>query len=202
MIGKSTFLGALVALLFAGAASAQDYGAMLNQALQQDRALTQRIRQAEAGVVQQVLRSPDFWAKYRQFRMAGGQLSEQQYAYQYAATGGFSAPGMARFRQSEISNQQGEIASWQRYRGAQMQRGAAQTNYAEGYFRNQRQAGDVLTGNAWYADPRSGQTYVLPYMGANGGYDPRTGQQFVRDGSGNYWASTAQGGWYQMYPTR
>ncbi|MEO7326783.1 MAG: hypothetical protein ABIW82_18325, partial [Dokdonella sp.] len=83
-----------------------DYGAMLQQQLQQSQRLSQQMQRAENDVVRRLMQNPDCIAKYEQHRAAGGGLSFEQFAYQYAATGGFSAQGMARFRQSEQANQQ------------------------------------------------------------------------------------------------
>jgi hypothetical protein len=118
--------------------------------------------------------NPDCQAKYQQHIAQGGRLSYPQFAYQYAATGGFSAQGMANYRQSESANQQREAAAAQGLRQAQAARGQAQQQYAAGYARNQAEAGEVLRGNSSWVDPGNGQQRALPYMGPNGGYqDPR-----------------------------
>ncbi|MEO5625456.1 MAG: hypothetical protein ABIQ70_05560, partial [Dokdonella sp.] len=133
---------------------------------------------------------------------AGGGLSFEQFAYQYAATGGFSAQGMARFRQSEQANQQREQSARQDYQQAQQQRGEAQQAYADGYVANQQEAGRVMQGNSSWVDAATGGTRALAYTGANDAVDPNTGQRFHRDESGQYYAQGADGRWYPMAPAR
>ena len=179
-----------------------DYGAMLQQQLQQSQRLTRQMQQAENNVVQQLMHNPDCIAKYQQHRAGGGNLSFEQFAYQYAATGGFSAQGMARLRQSEHANQQREQSAWQDYQQAQQQRGQAQQAYAEGYSANQQEAGRVMQGNSSWVDPATGGTRALAYTGANDAVDTNTGQRFHRDESGQYYAQGADGRWYPMEPAR
>jgi hypothetical protein len=179
-----------------------DYGAMLQQQLQQGERLTQQMQQAESTIVQRAMQNPDCIAKYRQHVAAGGGLSFEQFAYQYAATGGFSAQGMARFRQGEQANQQREHAAWQDYRQAQQQRGDAQAAYAEGYIANQQEAGRVMQGNSSWVDPATGTARALAYIGPDDAVDTNTGQRFHRDESGQYYAQGADGRWYAMAPAR
>lgn len=202
-----------VALLAAGAASAQvsyggynlgpDYGAMIQQQQAQQQLMNQRMQQQQNAIVQQAMQNPDCQAKYRQHLAQGGRLSYEQFAYQYVATGGFSSEGLARYRQSEQQSQQREAAAWQGVRQAEAARGQAQQQYADGYRRNQAEAGEVLRGNSSWVDPTTGQQRALPYLGPNGGYtDPRTGQRYWRDANGQYFVQAGNGGWYPMNPAR
>lgn len=202
----------LLQAMFATSASAQvyqsgynlgpDYGAMLQQQLQQGQRLSQQMQQAESDVVQRLMQNPDCIAKYRHHRAAGGSLSFAQFAYQYAATGGFSAQGMARFRQSERANQQREQSAWQDYQQAQQQRGATQRAYADGYIADQQEAGRVMQGNSSWVDPATGNTRALAYIGTSDAVDTNTGQHFHRDESGQYYAQGTDGRWYPMNPSR
>lgn len=202
----------LVQLLGAAAAPAQvyqsgydlgpDYGAMLQQQLQQSAALSQQMQTAEQQLVQQVMQNPDCLAKYQQHRAMGGQLSYPQFAWQYAATAGFSNDGIARFRAAEQRNQQAEQHSWQGYRQAQDQRAQAQQAYADGYAANQAEAGRVLQGNSSWVDPATGQTQSLAYAGQNVSVDPATGRTYYRDDSGQYYVRGDDGLWYAMTPGR
>ena len=187
---------------FAGATAAQDFDAMIRQQLQAGQALSMQMQQAEQQIVQQVMQNPDCQAKYQQHLAAGGTLSYPQFAYQYAATGGFTPGGMANYRRSEQANQAAEQAAWNGYRGAQDQRAAAQSAYAEGYSRNQGEAGRVMQGESTWVDPTSGQSYALSYLGGNSYADPNTGRQFVRDGNGQFYAQGPDGRWYPMAPSR
>ena len=205
-----TGLGAAALFFAASCASAQvyyggynlgpDYGAMVQQQLQQGQVLDAQIQQAQQAAVQRTMQDPNCAARYREHLAAGGQLSYAQFAYQYAATGGFSAEGMARYRSSEQANQQRERAAWNGYRSAQDQRGAVQQEYANGYARNQNEAGEVMRGNSAWIDPLSGQTRELSYIGANAYSDPQTGQQYRRDDYGRYYVQGSDGLWYAMTP--
>ena len=119
------------------------------------------------------------------------------------ATGGFTAEGMARYRQSESASQQRELAAAQGLRQAQAARGQAQQQFAQGYARNQAEAGEVLRGNSSWVDPSSGRQRALPYLGPNGTYqDQATGQRYWRDPSGQYYVQAGNGPWMAMAPAR
>jgi hypothetical protein len=179
-----------------------DYGAMLNRMLEQDRQLGERIRQSEQNVVQEAMQNPVCQAAYQQHLAAGGRMPYPNFAYQCAATGGFTPDGIQRFQQSEAANRAREMQALQGLRQAEQNRGAAQQNYTEGYFRNQQEAGNVLRGNGTWFDPTVGQV-VLPYLQPGvPQYDANTGQTYVMDPYGNYFARTAAGYWYQITPAR
>ena len=220
LLARSTGIGALAALLamivalcVETPASAQmyqngydigpDYGAMLRQQLQKSQQLDREMQARTADIVQRTMQNPDCYAKYQQHLAQGGTLSYAQFAYQYAATGGFTPDGIRRYRQSEQQNQQAEYQKWQELQQAQRQRGQAQQQYADSYRRNQSQAGDVLQGKSWWIDPTTGQTQSLPYLGPNQGYvDPQTGNRYWRNEQGYYAVQTPGGQWYWMTPTQ
>lgn len=180
-----------------------DYGAMINQQLQQQQMMNQQMQQREAMIVQQVMQDPRAQALYQQHRAQGGQLSFPQFAYQYAATGGFTPEGMARFRQSESASQQREQQSWAGLQQAQRDRAEAQQAQRDGYWRNQNEAGLGLQGRGTYYDPGSGGTLVLPNLQPGQvSRDPRTGQAFVMDQRGNYYGQAPNGQWYPLQPAR
>lgn len=79
--------------------------------MQKQQLMNQQMQQQQNTIVQRTMQSPDYQAKYQHHLAQGGRLSPQQFAYQYAATGGFSAEGMARYRQSESQNQQREMVA-------------------------------------------------------------------------------------------
>lgn len=193
---------ALVLATLAGSAAAQDFDAMIRQQLQAGQALSMQMQQAEQQIVQQTMQNPDCQAKYRQHLAGGGQLSYLQFAYQYAATGGFSPQGIANYRRSEQANQAAEQATWNGYRNAQDQRGAAQAAYSDAYFAGQAEQGRVMQGQSTWTDPTTGQSRALSYLGGNAYADPNTGQQFVRDGNGQFYAQGPDGQWYPMTPSR
>lgn len=179
-----------------------DYGAMLNQQLQRSQQLDREMQARTADIVQRTMQNPDCYAKYQHLAQ-GGTLSYPQFAYQYAATGGFTPDGIQRYRASERQNQQKEHQAWQDWQRAQRERGQAQQQYADGYSRNQNQAGDVLQGRSWWIDPTTGQRQSLAYIGPNQGYvDHQTGNRYWRDEAGRYAVQTPNGQWYWMIPTQ
>ena len=192
----------LVLATLAGGAAAQDFDAMIRQQLQAGQALSMQMQQAEQQIVQQTMQNPDCQAKYQQHLAAGGQMSYPQFAYQYAATGGFSQQGIANYRRSEQANQAAEMATWNGYRNAQDQRSAAQAAYSDAYFAGQAEQGRVMQGQSTWTDPTTGQSRALSYLGGNAYADPNTGQQFVRDGNGQFYAQGPDGQWYPMTPSR
>jgi len=180
-----------------------DYGAMLNQQLQRGQQLDREMQARTADIVQRTMQNPDCYAKYQQHLAQGGTLSYPQFAYQYAATGGFTPDGIQRYRHSEQQNQQKEHQAWLDWQRAQRERGQAQQQYADGYSRNQNQAGDVLQGRSWWIDPTTGQRQSLAYIGPNQGYvDYQTGNRYWRDEQGRYAVQTPNGQWYWMVPTQ
>jgi len=180
-----------------------DYGAMLNQQLQRSQQLDREMQARTADIVQRTMQNPDCYAKYQQHLAQGGTLSYPQFAYQYAATGGFTPDGIQRYRTSEQQNQQKERQAWQDWQRAQRERGQAQQQHADGYSRNQNQAGDVLQGRSWWIDPTTGQRQSLAYIGPNQGYvDDQTGNRYWRDENGRYAVQTPNGQWYWMVPTQ
>lgn len=180
-----------------------DYGAMLREKLQQNQQLDREMQARTADIVQRTMQNPDCYARYQQHLAQGGTLSYPQFAYQYAATGGFTPEGIQRYRSSEQENQRREYQAWQDWQRAQKERGQAQQHYADGYARNQNQAGDVLQGKSWWIDPTTGQRQSLPYLGPNQGYvDWRTGNRYWRDQSGRYAVLTPSGQWHWMVPTQ
>lgn len=180
-----------------------DYGAMLREQQARGQQLDREIQSRTAEIVERTMRNPDCHAKYLQHVAQGGTLSYPQFAYQYAATGGFTPEGIQRYRSSEQQNQQREFQAWQELQRAQRERSQARQQYADRYSRNQNQAGDVLQGRSWWIDPTTGQRKSLAYIGPNQGYvDPQTGNRYWRDGSGRYAVQTPSGQWSWMIPTQ
>ena len=136
-----------------------DYGAMLNQELQRGQQLDREMQARTADIVQRTMQNPDCYAKYQQHLAQGGTLSYPQFAYQYAATGGFTPDGIQRYRRSEQQNQQKEHQAGLDWQRAQRERGQAQQQNADRYSRNQNQAGDVLQGRSWWIDPTTGHYF-------------------------------------------
>lgn len=205
VLGGATLLAANAAtaqVYYGGYDLGPDYGAMIQQTLQQQQARNAAMQQMEQAIVQRAMQDPNCAAMYRQHQAQGGMLPYAQFAYQYAATGGFTPDGIARYRSSEQDNQRREQAAWGGYRAAQDERGAAQQTHMDGYAHNQNEAGEVLRGNTSWVDPTSGETRALSYTGAYAYTDPASGRQYRRDTSGQYYAQGADGLWYAMTPAQ
>jgi hypothetical protein len=180
-----------------------DYSAMLRESQRQDALLTQRLQQQQMQVVQQVSQDPRAQALYRQHLARGGQLSFPQFAYQYAATGGFTPEGIARYRRSEAYNQRREHEAWAGLMQAEQDRSAAMLGLQESYGRGQYNAGLNLQGQASYIDPTNGTTRQLPYLQPGTvSRDLHTGQPFMMDQNGHYMAQAQNGTWYYLQPGR
>jgi hypothetical protein len=176
---------------------------MLREQQARSQQLDREIQARTADIVQRTMQNPDCYAKYQQHLAQGGTLSYPQFAYQYAATGGFTPDGIQRYRRSEQQNQQKEHQAWLDWQRAQRERGQAQQQNADRYSRNQNQAGDVLQGRSWWIDPTTGQRQSLAYIGPNQGYvDHQTGNRYWRDEQGRYAVQTPNGQWYWMVPTQ
>ena len=211
MACKKALLFAAVAALSAGEARAQtmyrgydigpDFGRMLQEQLRRGEELGQEMRQREAEIIEQTMQDPRCQAMYQQYRARGGPASFPEFAYRYAATGGFSPQGIAQWNQNEAANAARERAAVQRLRQAEQQRGNAQRRQNDRFYQQQEERGRTITGQGTWIDPYTGQRQVLPYLGPNSTYtDPRSGNQYARDQSGRYWVRTPTGQEYPMQP--
>lgn len=201
------------ALLFADAAGAQvsyggydlgpDYGAMIRQVQQQQQAMNWQMQQQMQAVVAQAMQNPDCQAKYRAHLAQGGTLPYAQFAYQYAATAGFTPDGLARFHAGEADNQRREAAAYAGLRQAEANSAAALAENAQHHAAGQHDLGETLAGNAGWIDPHDGERKSLSYLGDDTAYtDPHSGRVYRRDASGQYYAQGADGLWYAMTPAR
>lgn len=205
-------VAALALSLWMGTATAQtyyggydigpDFDAMLNQMFQQQQMLGQQMQNTHANVIQQVMRDPRAQAMYQQHLASGGRMSFPEFAYAYAATGGFTPEGMRQYQQNEAANRSREHQAWQGAQQAGRNRAMAQGNHAESYFHNQQEAGNIMQGRSSWINPHDGRTYALPYIGPSPVYDPQTGNYFGRDNLGNQWVGTPDGYWTLMTPAR
>lgn len=205
---RTAFMAGLAALAASGAQAqvyyggynlGPDYGAMIAQAQAQQAAQNAQMQQMTASIVQQNMRNPQVQAAWNQHRAQGGGMSLEQFAYQWAATGGFSPQGMAYYQQNEAANRAKEMAALQGVRQAEAARGQAQRNLQEGYARNQAEAGRNLQGRRTYADPATGGQVALQYLQpGQPSYDPGSGRTYVMDGNGTYWSAGPDGYWTPM----
>lgn len=147
-------------------------------------------------IVQQNMQNPQVQALYQQHLAAGGGGSFEEFAYAYAATGGFTPQGMAQYGQTSAAINAQQAEAMANYRQAQADSAAALNAYSGGYVQNSQEMGNVITGSATYYGPQ-GST-VLPY-----GWQPDTtntynGQTYYVDAYGQYNWVDPNSGWY--YP--
>lgn len=179
---------------------AQDYGAMIQQQLQAGNNLAQQMQQYEQNIVQQNMQNPQVQAMYQQHLAQGGQMSFEQFAYSYAATGGFTPQGMQYHNQNERNIQQRESAAIQAYRQNQANNAQALQQMHESNANIAHHRGNLLNGTTDYVDPSTGQQYNLPHTTQpnNYYYDQGNQQMYYNDPSGNYHREDQNGYWYQL----
>lgn len=189
-----------VSVFIPGAVLAQDYGAMLQQQMQQFNQLGAQMQAMEQQIVQQNMNNPQIQAMYRNYLAQGGTMSFQQFAYNYAATGGFTAEGMARYRQNEMNIQQREQAAINAYRQNQAQNNEVLQQRHRRNAEIAHQRGNLLEGTTDYRDPATGTQYNLPHTAEpnSWSHNPNTGENFHRDGLGNYRRQDPNGYWYDL----
>ncbi len=175
---------------------ADDYGAMLQQSLQQSDQLTQQMQQAQANIIQQNLQNPQVQAMYQQHLAQGGSMTPEQFAYMYAATGGFSRQGMTNYNRTTQDIQQRDQASINAYRDNQYRNNLDMQNRFQRNDEIAHQRGNLLNGTTDYVDPNTGAQYNLSHTAQPNTqtYNPNTGESFYRDGQGNY-QRIDQNGW-------
>lgn len=173
-------------------AGAQDFTAMINaQMAQMDAVLAQGQQQVNA-IVQQRMQDPAVQAAYQQ-HLARARASGMQpwnfetFAYNYAATGGFSAQGVAAWQQNEAANNAKVMSAWQGLREAEANRAAAQADNAASFSRNMNEAGNQLMGNSTFASP-NGYSSVLPHTWQANSLHVYEGNTYYVDVSGQYFA--------------
>ena len=120
-------------------ASAQDYGAMVQQSMNRMNQNIANGQQMINNIVQQRMHDPQVQASYQQYvaqMRSRGQpaMDYPTYTYNYIYTRGFSNDGTAHARANEANIQANERAAVQRLREAEARRGAAQQQQRDSYF--------------------------------------------------------------------
>ena len=179
---------------------AQNYEAMLQQQLQQSAMLAQQMQQAQADLVQRNMQNPQVQAMYQQHLAQGGSMSFDQFAYNYAATGGFTAEGKARYFQNEQNIQRRDQAAMNDYRANQAANAQALQQMHERNNQIAHQRGNLLNGTTDYVDPSTGSRYNLPHTAQPGDVyqDPNSGDPFAMDQHGDYYRGDNDGSWYGL----
>ncbi len=176
----SILTAAAMALMLAAAnAGATDWYGMVNQQAAEQVAYVQ-------GIVQQNMANPQIQAQYRQALANGYRGSIDQYAYGYAATGGYTPQGYANYEatSAQIAAQQQNAMNG--YQAAVQNSRNAIDGLNDVYSRNTNEAGNGLMGNGTYSSPYPNANQVLP-----DGWQPNTvnhyqGQDYWVDHAGNY----------------
>lgn len=191
----ATLLAAALACL-PPVASAQDYGAMIQQ---QMNLMNQRLAQGQNMVqqmVQQRMQDPRVQQAWQQYlAQTGGRpaMDYPTFTYNYIYTAGFSAAGIQHARSTEARNQAGERAAHDGYRQAQQQRAAAMQDQRNGHFAQQQEAGRGLMGQSTYQVGAA--TQVLPHTWQPGSLHEHQGRTYYVDPSGQYFQREANGWW-------
>jgi hypothetical protein len=182
----------IVSVAVVAVAGAQDFTRMdlnaMNNAFNYSQ--NQQMNTQLDAVIRAKMNDPNFQAAYKQHLAQGGRSTPQQFAYWHAATRGGSAEGMAYFRATETRNQINEQNSYNAYLQAQAARAQAQTQWMNGFHRNNVEFGNTMRGNSTYMNPYSGFNYVLPHT-------LQPGQQY-RDTMGNVFQMDSRGNYYQF----
>lgn len=172
-----------------------DYGEMARQAIERQNQIVRQAEQRGQQAVQQAMNDPRCQAMYQQELQKGCRLSFQQFAYEYARNGGFTAEGKLKAFQVEQANQAKEKQAHQGLLEAQQRSREAINGWQEGYRRNQNEAGNVMTGKMTYVDPQ-GRQFVLPYLQPGYTTDRNTGTVYHLDQFGRYHYMQNNSGWW------
>ena len=180
-------------------ARAQNYEAMIQQELQKGQAMNAQMQAMQRGIVQQNMQNPRVREMYQGYLRSGGTLSFETYAYNYAATGGFTPEGMARYRLSESQIQQNERRAIEDYRASQAASAEALGRMHERNSEIAHARGNLLNGTTDYRNPRTGAEYNLPHTLPDESVfrDPASGNVFRNDAQGNY-QEEEEGTWEQL----
>lgn len=212
-----TFATALIfAVALAHVSLAQDLNAyMQNQLNQTDARMQQyyqqmnqldyQMQQAQNQIVNQNMNNPAVQQMFQQYQNAGspyGQMTYEQFAYAYAATGGFSAQGMENYNRTTREINARDSAAQRDYQNYVNNLWSSTNQYrSEVYDRQQRDFGDLMTGSTWYGNSGDGQRYYLPYTAQQGQmYTDGYGRTFMVDAGGNYQMVDANGNQSYLNP--
>lgn len=194
---KSILTAPVLALtLVAANAGATDWYGMVNQQAAEQAAYVQ-------GIVQQNMANPQIQAQYQQALANGYQGSIEQFAYGWAATGGYSDGGKANYAATsrQIATQQQNAMNG--YHAAVENSRNAMNGLNDGFSRNMQEAGNGLMGNGTYSSPYPNSNQVLPYGWQQNTVNQYNNQHYWVDHAGNYYhIDPNNSGWMApVYPT-
>ena len=199
---KSITTALFASLLLVQTGQAQDWNAyMQNQVTQTDATmnhyyqqmeqLNRQMQQTETQIVNRNMNDPRVQQQYQQYLKAGspyGQMSAQQFAYAYAATGGFSREGLAKYFQTTRQiNAKDRAAQRDYHNHVNNLWDATQRERLDTYHRQQQDFGDLMSGSTWYGNAPNGERYYLPYTAQQGQiFTDYYGRTFTMDSLGQY----------------
>lgn len=193
---------AAIAGTLPGTAKAQDFGALIQQQMNQ---MNQMLNQGQAQVnqmVQQRMADPAVRQGYQQYLQ---QMQSQgrppmdyaTYTYYYIYTRGYSREGVAHMNRVESGNRAAEMEKVAGVRQAERNRGESMQAQRDSYFHNQQEAGRGLMGQSTYQGG-GGFQRQLPHT-----WQPNTTHQYQGhvyhvDASGQYYVRGTDGWWYPI----
>ncbi len=176
-----------------------DLTAWFNQHVAQT---NQQFQQYENQITYQNMQNPEIQRQYQGYRANGGTGTFENYAFGWAATGGYTPQGWSNWNNSQQQIQQQDrqaIANYHNYTNNLWTETNNQRREVQDRMAYQR--GELLSGNGTYVNPWTGSQQTLPYTSGTGTIhqDYYGHQQFQMDAFGNYWMQNPQTGlWYQM----
>ena len=163
--------------------------------------LGQQLNAFNRGIVQNNMADPQVQQAYQTYMAAGspyGFMTPEQFAYQWASTGGFTPEGMRYRQEQDAFNRGNEIDAVRRLRDAEAARGKAQGAWAENYLENSSGLADTSRGLEERTDIY-GQRTMLPYLEhAQPWAGAGTEGNFQQDAQGRWWQRGWDGNWYPM----
>ncbi len=177
-------------------AAAQDWNA-INRAF--DGQLNAQMAGTQDAIIRQNMADPRIQAMYAQ-AVASGQFrgTLADYAYAYAATGGFSQQGYGNLMASnaQIAGQHDRMMA--DYWASQQAMRDAFAGWTGGFAANQAEAGLGLTGQSTYQGGYGAQQ--VPHTWQPGGFYGWNGNTWHVDQTGQYWMADPNGsGWWLPY---
>jgi hypothetical protein len=196
-----TAAAALIAALSLGtAAQAQDFTGMDLNALnnqmwgQMQGQMDTRLN----GIISQNVNDPQVVQMYHQYRANGYQGSLEQFAYDYAANGGFTREGILNNYQVTQDINRRDQGNWNNYVNSQGAYADAYNGYTTGFSNNMQESGLGLMGQSTYNGAYGSQQ--LPHTWGAGTSHYYGGNDYQVDQSGNYWMADPNGSgfWSEM----
>lgn len=161
-------------------------------------ALGQQLSDVERQATASAMADPQIQQAYAQYQMSGGTQAYPEWALNYVATNGYSAPGIAAMNAQNARNAAAEAQALAGLRQAEGAYGAAVQGMNAQQAENMGIAGYNLQGQGLYDVPTGGQV-PLSYMPSAGPvYDPSNGYTYMPGVNGAYMGVSPEGYGYDM----